>query len=88
MTTYRIASDEMHMVHVLASPHGDQVSLCGWGTAPHSYTVNGHVTEVTRLLIETIGGCRKCADLLMASRYMKVGVDRRYAEQHTKEKRT
>ena len=88
MTTYHIASDEMQMTHVLASPSGDQVSVCGWGTGPWAYTVNGHVTEVTRLLIETAGGCRKCADLLMASRTMKVGVDARYAKQHTKEKRT
>ncbi len=88
MTTYHIASDEMRITHVLKSPTGDQTSLCGWHTAPWAYTVNGHVTEITRLLIETVGGCRKCADLLMSSRTMKVGVDRRYAEQHTKGERT
>lgn len=56
--------DASRGVHVL-SLIGDTDALCGMQTGGHEYTLAPSLTSPARLLIETVQGCRKCANALM-----------------------
>jgi len=51
-------------VHLL-SDIKDTTALCGQHTGGHEYTLAPSLTSPARLLIETVNGCRKCANALM-----------------------